>query len=83
MNFVSGEKTLNEKQLKTALSDIIQTNQVRAVAIKLIYSFEAVFSGFCNLLASSPRGLVGNTLAAGLRGAAFASGCNFFSTFQF
>ena len=32
----------NEKQLKTALSDIIRTNQVRAVAI--IYSVEAVFT---------------------------------------
>ena len=32
----------NEKQLTTALSDIIWTNQVRAVAI--IYSVEAVFT---------------------------------------
>ena len=71
----------NEKQLKTALSDIIRTNQVRALAI--IYSVEAVFTiAFCllvhfNLVTSWPRSLMGNMLATGLRGAGFASGCNF------
>ena len=50
----------NEKQLRTALSDIIRTNQVRAVAI--IYSVEAVFTIAYGLLVHFvtwlPAGLV-------------------------
>ena len=50
-------------------------------AVDIICSFEAVFTIAYSLLAdfvtSSPRGLVDITLAAGLQGAGFVSGCNF------
>ena len=51
---------------------------MRAVAI--IYSFEAVFTisyCICNMVSSSPRRLMGSMITTGLRGAGFASRCNF------
>ena len=54
---------------------------MRAVAI--MYSVEAVFTiaysllVHFNLVITWPRSLIGNMLATGLRGAGFASGCNF------
>jgi len=42
-----------------------------------VYNCIRFISAFCNLLTRSPRSLMGNMLATGLRGAGFASGCNF------